>query len=235
MDELENSGSCEVKTGDRNVDAATPDEQVKGSAYRMTSDEKGKSQTGRMTSDEDVKSQTDKSGAEAGKKKKVRKKKSAKRYAAEFFIKIGVTALLIWALCTFVIGIYIVHSNSGYPMLKDGDLCIIYRLGELHQGDEIAYIQDGKLRFGRIVAMPGNSVDLSDGNLTVNGYGVFEDAVYPTTGEGAVISFPYEVPEDSYFVLNDYRSDVTDSRSYGAIMKKNIKGKVVFVMRRRGI
>ena len=83
--------------------------------------------------------------------------------------------------------------------------------------------------------MPGNTVDISEGNLTVNGYGVFEDAVYPTTGEGALISFPYEVPENSYFVLNDYRSDVNDSRSYGAISKKNIKGKVVFVMRRRGI
>ena len=164
-----------------------------------------------------------------------KKKKSAGRYAAEFFIKIGVTALIIWALCSFVIGIYIVHGNSGYPMLKDGDLCIIYRWGELHTGDEVAYLQDGEIRFGRIVALPGNVVDLSEESLTVNGYGVFEDAVYPTTGDGALIGFPYEVQKDSYFILNDYRPDVKDSRSYGAISKESIKGKVVFIMRRRGI
>lgn len=189
------------------------------------------------SNDEVIKKSDDEATSVTTEEKKVkkRKKKSTARYAAEFFIKLIVTALAIWALCTFIIGIYIVHSNSGYPMLKDGDLCIIYRLGELHSGDEIAYLQGGKIRFGRIVAIPGNSVDINEDNLTVNGYGVFEDAVYPTTGEGALISFPYEVPENSYFVLNDYRSDVNDSRSYGAISKKNIKGKVVFVMRRRGI
>ena len=177
----------------------------------------------------------DKTSTNTDKKKKVRNKKSAKRYAAEFFIKIGVTALIIWALCSFIIGIYIVHGNAGYPMLKDGDLCIINRLAELHAGDEVAYIQDGKICFGRIVAIPGNTVDLSEGSLTVNGYGVFEDTVYPTTGEGAIISFPYEVPNNSYFILNDYRADVKDSRSYGAISKDDIKGKVIFIMRRRGI
>jgi len=163
-----------------------------------------------------------------------RKKKSAGRLAAEFFIKLGVTALLIWALLTFVVGIYVVHSNTGYPMVKDGDLCIIYRLGEIYNGDEVAYRMDGKIRFARVVAMPGDVVDISEESMTINGYGVFEDTVYPTTGEGALIQFPYTVPEGTFFVLNDYRSDVTDSRTYGAIPKTKVKGKVVFMMRRRG-
>ncbi len=167
-----------------------------------------------------------------GKKKK---KKSAGKYARDFFIKIAVTVLAIWALCTFVIGIYIVHSNSGYPMLKDGDLCLVYRLGELHSGDAVAYSDGDKVVFGRIVAMPGDTVDINEDVLTVNGYGVFEDTVYPTTAEGAQISFPYMVPEGSYFILNDYRSDIHDSRCEGAVSKKNIKGKVIFIMRRRGI
>ena len=83
--------------------------------------------------------------------------------------------------------------------------------------------------------MPGDTVEISDGSLTVNGYGAFEDAVYPTTDEGSKITYPYKVPEDTVFVLNDYRSDATDSRTYGAIPKSDTKGCVVFVMRRRGI
>ena len=83
--------------------------------------------------------------------------------------------------------------------------------------------------------MPGDIVDISDGNLTVNGYGVYEDAVYPTTDEGAAISFPYTVPKETVFVLNDYRSDPTDSRIYGGIPLKKTKGKVMIVFRIRGI
>ncbi|SEF71006.1 signal peptidase I [Eubacterium ruminantium] len=211
--------------------------EVKDNSFDTASVKETKSQVedkiGDTASDNNAGVNTGEKSGTSQKKKK--KKKSTGRLAAEFFIKLIVTALAIWALCTFVIGIYIVHSNSGYPMLKDGDLCIIYRLGELHSGDEVAYLEGGKIRFGRIAAMPGDEVTISEENLSVNGYGVFEDTVYPTTGEGALISFPYTVPEKAYFILNDYRSDVTDSRSYGAIAKKNIKGKVIFVMRRRGI
>ena len=167
--------------------------------------------------------------------KKPRKRKTTRRLIIEFFLKIGITVLAVVILLTWVVGIYVIHDNSSYPMLKDGDLCVIYRLATLNNGDEVAYVQDDKLRFGRIVALPGDVVDISEDALTVNGYGVYEDAVYPTTGEGAKIRFPYTVPEGTYFILNDYRSDVNDSRTFGAIPKGGIKGKVVFVMRRRGI
>ena len=168
-------------------------------------------------------------------KEKPKKKKTAGRYALEFFIKIIVTVLAAYIICNYVIGIYIMHGNTEYPMIKDGDLCIIYRHADLHNGDEIIYTHSGELHFGRIVAAEGDEVNIYEESMTINGYGVFEDAVYPTTGEGALIDFPYIVPSGSVFVLNDYRSDPTDSRSYGAISFNDIKGKIIFVMRRRGI
>ena len=168
-------------------------------------------------------------------KEKPRKKKRTRDLVIEFCLKIGITALLITVLLVWVVGIYIVHTNSAYPMLKDGDLCVVFRLASLNSGDAVVYQQGSEVRFGRIVAIPGDTVDLSDDTLTVNGYGVFEDAVYPTTGEGAGITFPYTVPEGAYFILNDYRPDILDSRSFGAIQRDAVKGKIVFVMRRRGI
>ena len=166
---------------------------------------------------------------------KKRKKRTAASFAIAFFIKLGVTVLVIFLLLTFVVGLYVNHSNSSYPMLKDGDLCLTYRLAALVKGDEIAYERDGQIRFGRIVGTEGDVVDIADGSITVNGYGVFEDVVYPTTAEGAKITFPYKVPEEAVFVLNDYRSDPTDSRAYGAIPLSETKGKVILVLRRRGI
>jgi len=163
-----------------------------------------------------------------------KKKKTALSYALEFFIKILVTAGVVAILTIYVVGIYVNHSNSNYPMIKDGDLCITYKLGNLIVGDEIAYLQDNQIRFGRIVAKTGDVVNLQEDYLTVNGYGVYEDAVYPTTAEGATISFPYEVPSGTVFVLNDYRSDPTDSRIYGGIPVKKTKGKIFLLLRRRG-
>ena len=164
-----------------------------------------------------------------------KRKKTARQYAISFFIKIGVTALVVVLLLIFVVGIYVNHSNSGYPMIKDGDLCLTFRLATLRKGDPIVYEKDGVTKFGRIVAEAGDIVDLGDEGLTVNGYGVYEDTVYPTTGEGATLQFPYTVPEDTVFVLNDYRSDVQDSRTYGGIPLKDTKGKIILLLRKRGI
>lgn len=71
-------------------------------------------------------------------------------------MKLALTALAICVLCTYVIGIFVNHSNSAYPMIKDGDLCITFRLGELKQGDEIVYTHEGTIRYGRIIASEGD-------------------------------------------------------------------------------
>ena len=164
-----------------------------------------------------------------------KKKRSAGSYAFSFFIKLAVTAAVLAVMLIYVCGVYVCHDNSSYPMIKDGDLCITYRLGKFAQGDVIAYKINGEIRFGRVIAAEGDSVDIRSDYVTVNGYGIFEDTLYPTTSEGASITFPYTVSENCVFVLNDYRSDISDSRTFGAIGLDDVQGKVVFVMRRRGI
>ena len=171
----------------------------------------------------------------SAKAKKKRKKKTAKDFAIEFFIKIAITAAAVVVLLVFVIGVHVNHGNSSYPMIKDGDLVITWKLGTPEKGEEIAYKYDGKVKFGRIVAKEGDEVLITDQCLMVNGYNVLEDVVYPTTSEGAVISFPYIVPQGTVFVLNDFRSDVGDSRTYGAIPTSDVEGEVIFILRRRGI
>lgn len=167
-------------------------------------------------------------------KTKKRRKTSAD-YAIEFFIKIAVTAALIACLCIFVVGIHVNHGNASYPMLKDGDLVITYKFGKLNTGDEICYKTADGVRFGRVVAHGGDEVSISDSYVMVNGFGLAGDVLYPTTLEGACVEFPYTVQEGSVFVMNDYRKDIKDSRTYGAIPLEDCEGKVILVMRRRGI
>ncbi|MBQ8966613.1 signal peptidase I [Ruminococcus sp.] len=163
-----------------------------------------------------------------------KKKRTAKSLAIEFFIRIAVTAVLITVVLVFVAGVYVNHSNSSYPMIKDGDLCMTLKLKQPEQGDAVAYEHDGGILFGRVIAEGGDVVEIKDGYVAVNGFGLFEDTVYPTNTEGSAIEYPYTVPENTYFILNDFRSDVTDSRIYGGISKDDYKGKVIFLMRRRG-
>lgn len=120
-------------------------------------------------------------------------------------------------------------------MIKDGDLCITYRLGELNQGDAVVYTIDGAVKYGRIIALEGDVVDIQNDCVTVNGYGLYEDVVYPTISEGSSIEYPYTVPEKCVFMLNDFRSDMADSRTYGGIPTADTKGKIIFLMRKRGI
>ena len=164
-----------------------------------------------------------------------RRKKTAADYAIEFAVKIAITVGVIVILLVFVVGIHVNHSNSSYPMIKDGDLVITYKIGEVENGEEIAYKSEGQIRFGRVVAKAGDVIDITDSYVTVNGYGVTEDVVYPTSSDGAAIEFPYTVPADSIFVMNDFRNDMNDSRSFGGVALTDVEGKVIFLLRRRGI
>ena len=173
--------------------------------------------------------------AKPDKPKKPRRKKTSKDYAIELLIKFCATVAVVLILCLCVIGIHINHGNASYPMIKDGDLVITFRLGQPKAGDEVGYTKDGVFKLGRVVAVGGDEIEINDSYVAVNGFGIAEDVVYPTSSSGAKITFPYEVPKNCYFVLNDFRSDLEDSRSFGAITDKECEGTVVFIMRRRGI
>ena len=167
--------------------------------------------------------------------KTTKRKKTSTDYAIELLIKVAITIAVVVVLCVFVVGIHVNHGNSSYPMIKDGDLVITFKFGQLNQGDEICYKADGETKFGRIVAKAGDAINITDSYVMVNGFGLTEDVVYPTSADGSLIAFPYTVGNGSVFVLNDFRKDVKDSRTYGAIPLKDCEGKVVLVLRRRGI
>ena len=172
--------------------------------------------------------------SEATKKKKKRKKRTWKYFLVKLTAKIVTTIIGVWLLLTYVCGVYVNHNNSSYPMVKDGDLCITYKRSEVVKGDVVAYKRGAKICFGRIIAKEGEEVDIRDGVVLVNGYNVVEDTVYETSAEESKIKYPYIVPQGKVFILNDFRKEVTDSRVLGGIDESDLKGKLIFLIRRRG-
>lgn len=149
-------------------------------------------------------------------------------------IKILVFALVIWLLLLFVFGVFRMSGNNMYPMLKDGDLCVTYKLEEYHSSDVVAYRVDEELRFGRIIARAGDTVDGDEQGLLINKVHPNEEIFYPTQILETNLSLPCKLGEGEFVVLNDYRSDLDDSRTYGVIKKDALEGKVIFIFRRRG-
>jgi signal peptidase I len=171
--------------------------------------------------------------------RKPEKKYAKQKRAVLFFLcKLVVLVLVIWAVFTFVFGLRQVSGETMYPMLRDGDLILFYRLEDEYQIDDVVTFQVmGKAVQARVVARGGDVVELTDdGQLKVNGNIEDEDVFFLTWPNlFSDISYPYTVPDDSYFVLSDYRTDAYDSRNFGAISQSDLDGKVITIFRRRGI
>jgi signal peptidase I len=163
--------------------------------------------------------------------------KESRRTIRAFFVKLIIVILVIWAIFTFLFGIARVSGETMYPRIRDGDLVVYYRLEQdYYVGDVVTFLINDHRRVARVVAKGGDVVDINEeGQLLVNGNVQSEEIFYPTEKLSGGVSYPYTVEEDSYFVLCDFRTASSDSRDYGAVAKSDIDGKIITLLRRRGL
>ena len=151
-------------------------------------------------------------------------------------IKIGWIALSIFLLLQFVLGIFKNQGTAMEPSFHDRDVILYSRLsGEYEAGDVVVFQgQNEKLRIGRIVGRSGDTVEIDEGGLKLNGY--YQTELY-TKGETVLFEggtdFPLTLGMDEYFVLFDNRPQGGDSRVLGKIPVDAIKGRVVLTIRAR--
>ncbi len=151
----------------------------------------------------------------------------------EFFVAL---VILIFIVFRFVIGFSTVDGVSMQTTLMKGETVFYSRItGEPEYGDIVfVRIPSGEYYVKRVIAKSGDSVNLTDGVLSVNG--VPEEGAYMngvTKPEDLVVSYPYTVPDGCLFLLGDNREESIDSRSFGAISQKEVKGKIFFRMGKR--
>ena len=134
--------------------------------------------------------------------------------------------------------VFLITAASGtdmYPAILDGDIVLGYRLDRNYVKNDVVVCKvDGKTVLGRVVARAGDSVEMTeDGILFVNGTEQTGEIAFPTYPGKQ--SYPYIVPEGCVYLLGDYRTNTTDSRTFGPVKETDIKAKVVSILRRRGI
>ena len=148
--------------------------------------------------------------------------------------KISLLVLILWLLFGVCFAVF-QNSNDGMkPTIRQGDLILSYRLDKTYAfHDLVALEQDGKKQVSRVVAVEGDTVDIDEEGLKVNGTYIQEAEIQEKTErytEG--VTFPITLKKDEIFLLGDAREHVTDSRIYGAVNKRDTLGKVVTLLRR---
>lgn len=140
------------------------------------------------------------------------------------------TFLIFW-LVNSLIGRYRIDGNSMNPTLFNGEYLIInnfiYELDEPQRGDIIVFKHPrNELNLiKRVIGLPGDTVEISDGRVRVNGVVLDEPYIQAPPN----YNNSWVVPEDQYFVLGDNRNNSSDSHSWGFLPKDLILGKALYV------
>lgn len=143
-------------------------------------------------------------------------------------VVVAAFAVLVATLWMPVLQIY---GSSMQPTLKEGQIVVSLKNSEFKQGDLIAFYIGNKLLVKRVIAGPGDIVNISDdGTVRVNGQVLNEPYISEKALGESDIEYPYQVPDARYFVMGDHRKTSVDSRNsvIGTIALEQIVGKIAF-------
>lgn len=136
----------------------------------------------------------------------------------------------LFVIFRFVIGFSIVGGESMMPQLADGDLVVYFRMVRDYEvGDVISIrVPSGDFYVKRVAAVGGDEVDLRDGKVYVNGRLFYDKwAEGETFEESGAVIYPYKVREGNVFVLGDNREVSMDSRRFGEVNLRQIRGRLL--------
>ena len=151
----------------------------------------------------------------------------------EILIYVAVGAA-IYAAMQFTMQNYTVVYTSMLPGIEQGDWLrvekVSYWIGKPDRGDVIVFWppkEESQTPYiKRIIGLPGDSVEVSNGKVIVNGIALTEPYISqpPRYTLGRTV-----VPPDNYFVLGDNRNNSVDSHGGWTVTKDSIVGKGWFI------
>ncbi len=143
-----------------------------------------------------------------------------------------ITAILAWYISTFWYQFILVLGQSMQPSYYNWQIAMLSKQpSELKIGDVIAFKSEAldSILIKRIVAVPGDILQIKDGTLYINGLSSMETSSNSYISFSGIAQDPIILTSDEYFVLGDNYECSKDSRykEIGCIKRKDIMGKVL--------
>jgi signal peptidase I len=166
---------------------------------------------------------------EAELKRRLYRKRYRKTLRSTICTLITVAALAV-LVATLWLPVLQIYGTSMAPTLNDGEVVVSLKSGTFNTGDVIAFYYNNKILVKRVIAGPGDWVDIKDdGTVYVNDVELDEPYVVEKALGDCNITLPYQVPESRVFVMGDHRSVSIDSRNtaVGCVSEEQIVGRLV--------
>ena len=172
-----------------------------------------------------------------------RKKRINYNIIKEAIIWVAELVLAFAIACLLVVNFGVMISNVGQsmdPTLASGDRVLtnrlIYNMTSPKRGDLVVFKPNGNesshYYIKRIVGLPGETIEIQDEKILVNGKEIKERYQTTKIDDVGVLSEPMKLGNNEYFVLGDDRQNSEDSRNIdiGNVKRTDIEGKVWFVI-----
>lgn len=150
------------------------------------------------------------------------------RGAVLLLVVVAAISVLVATLWMPVLQIY---GSSMASTLEAGQIVVSVKKHQWKTGEIVAFWHGNKLLIKRVIAGPGQWVDINeDGAVTVDGQVLSEPYITELSSGNCDIELPHQVPESHWFLMGDNRETSVDSRStlIGDISSEQIEGQIIF-------
>ena len=134
-------------------------------------------------------------------------------------------------IATLVLPVLQIEGTSMEPTLVNGDIVLLTKTTYFDRGDICGFAWNNKILIKRVIGVPGDWIEIdTDGTVYLNGEKLDEPYAEQIAFGECDLEFPFQVPQEQYFVLGDMRESSIDSRNtlVGCVENEQIIGKIFF-------